>query len=474
MESTEIILAELLEIEVVTMSLKTDLLLKELNKCKVDDEILATVIKKTLRITAQLRLSDDRIEVPSIFFVDFSKANEALRKSIYFSENCKAIFEPPSIIVNASWLLELEAALRSFDLAGSLLDNPYLKGDEKIFTLVELIKTNNRGYLSKLRRLEQLQNMSEEKDIVTQMSMLVLFFISHELGHLVEEKSERPFTIALEADAKLEDEVINSVIKLCRHTDEFAKYGFDLPGFEKATDEKSDVRQKEIAFRQANPKTSRLFENATVFFGDEIVADKTGTKLVLNYIEDVAKKDKSTSELHQFLLVKALFVVAVYSWYKDLHTFSEKIGYRIMDSRTLTLTLMRDREQYIRVASLFGKFHRFSLLRSNLAIKAILKNDKSISSFAGKEQIWYERIYSEKGWSKEVLRKWWNAESLKRYILLGILMDTAMKMAYVGCSTGWILDADEKRGSGQILMMHFEPIHIAVRRLCNIHSWNFV
>ena len=448
-------------------------ILKELKNCKIQDEMISAVIEKTRMITTRLRLSENVIEVPPIFFVDFSKASDLLRTSIYFADNCKAIFEPPAIIVNYGWILELEAALRSFDLADSLLNSQYLKSDEHIFTLVEFIKADKLSYLSRLRKLEKLQKGNKEKDIVTQLAMLVLFFISHELGHLIEEKSERSFTSALEADAKLEHKVINSVIKLCRHVDEFQKFGFGLPGLESVTDDKSDVRQKEIAFRQANPKTSRLFENATVFFGDEIFADKTGTKLVLNYIEDLAKEDEFISDLKKFLLVKALFVVAVYSWYKDLHTFSEKNGFHIMDSRTLTIDMMRDREQYIKVASLFGEVHRFTLLRSNLAIRKILKKDKYISGFASQEKLWYKRVYSEKGLSNDDLRKWWISESLKRYMLLGIIMDTAVKMAYVGCSTGWILDADKKRGTPQLLMMNFEPINLAVKRLCSIQSWKF-
>jgi hypothetical protein len=98
-----------------------------------------------------------------------------------------------------------------------------------------------------------------------------------------------------------------------------------------------------------------------------------------------------------------------------------------------------------------------------LTIESILQNDASVSGSVN--QIWYTKKYSEEDPNKEDLRKWWIAESLKRYLLLCIIMDTAVKMAYVGCSTGWILDADEKRGTPQVLTMIFEPIDVAVKRM---------
>jgi len=109
------------------MSSKNDPLLSELQKCETKDEILGKVIKKTRAMTSRLRYSDSRIKMPSILFADFSKASESLKKSIFFADNCKVFFEPPLIIVNVAWLFELEAALRSFDLADSLLDSQYLK-----------------------------------------------------------------------------------------------------------------------------------------------------------------------------------------------------------------------------------------------------------------------------------------------------------------------------------------------------------
>ena len=44
-------------------------------------------------------------------------------------------------------------------------------------------------------------------------------------------------------------------------------------------------------------------------------------------------------------------------------------------------------------------------------------------------------------------------------------MDTAIKIANVGCATGWILDADRKRGTPQMFVMQYETIGQAVARL---------
>ena len=455
MEKAEIAYAYLLEIGVLIMSSQNDLLFNELQRCEAKDEVLSFVMEKTRAMATRLRFADSKVEVPPIILVDFSEASESLRKSIYFVDNCKVLIESPSlIVVNAAWLLELEAALRSFDLAGSLLNSQYLKSDGHMFTLVELIGADPVGHLSRLRKLAPMQDKDEGTDIVTQLTMLVLFFIGHELGHLLTQKGQRQFTSSLEPDAPLEQKVTNAVIKLCRHTDEFAKYGFGLPGFEEATQEESKIRQKEVGFRKEMTSWRTLYENVTEWFGDEIVADRTGIEIMLNYIKDVKKEGGLAADLYQYLLVKALFVAAVYSWYKDLHTFSEKIGFRILDSRTLMIEMMKDRRQYIKVASLFGDVHRFTLLRSNLAIESILKSED-----------WYEKKYLEQGQGQDNLRTWWQSESLKRYMLLCIIMDTAVKMAYVGCSTGWILDADKARGTPQLLFMSFEPIDVAVRRL---------
>jgi len=50
-------------------------------------------------------------------------------------------------------------------------------------------------------------------------------------------------------------------------------------------------------------------------------------------------------------------------------------------------------------------------------------------------------------------------------MLLSIAMDTAVKIANVGCATAWMLDTDRRRGTAQMFVMQFESIGQAVARL---------
>jgi hypothetical protein len=44
-------------------------------------------------------------------------------------------------------------------------------------------------------------------------------------------------------------------------------------------------------------------------------------------------------------------------------------------------------------------------------------------------------------------------------------MDTAVNIAYIGCSTGWIKEKDAKRGTPQLFLMNFESIDQCMTRL---------
>jgi hypothetical protein len=57
----------------------------------------------------------------------------------------------------------------------------------------------------------------------------------------------------------------------------------------------------------------------------------------------------------------------------------------------------------------------------------------------------------------------WTQESVRRYYLIATLLDTAVKIAYVGCSAGWLAEkTGEARG---LFVMLFEPIEAAMRRV---------
>jgi hypothetical protein len=128
--------------------------------------------------------------------------------------------------------------------------------------------------------------------------------------------------------------------------------------------------------------------------------------------------------------------------------------------------MMRDREKYIQVASLFGDVHRFLLLRSLLGIERILKERTDYFTLPTEQKtIWPDAEKLKTMSDQEGLETTWYFGQVQQYVLLSILMDTPVKLSYVGCSTGWFKEIDKKRGTPQLLVMTFEPIDVAMRRL---------
>jgi hypothetical protein len=460
-------------------------LIDELEKSQTTDEILADVAARCRGVLDRLEPVRTLREL-RVFVVDFDAASDAVRSSVYSTDSCKAVLEPPTVIVNAGFLLELESAFRSFYLSESLLGSQYIRNDGDLFGLVERIRRDPAAYLARLRRLGQQERKRDRAYIVETLTMVALFFISHEIGHLLDAADERSYATFLRPDAQLEHRVANAVIKLCRHADEFAKYGFDLPGAQKAVDESSEIRGRE---QELAEQIETLKLNHKKWFGDEVSADRQGTEILTGYLVGVARRDPFLADQYRYVTIKGLFTAALYSWYRDLLTFGEKMGIDgAPDSRTLIVRMMQERETYIRAASLFGEVHRFTLLRAVLAIEAIIRSgsdffdrqDDSKTIWWTRERAdrgsspndtrkWWQKVFvwqpEQTGEDREVLREWWEKESLQRYYLLCIMMDTAVKIAYMGCATGWILEVDRQRGTPQLFMMNFESIGSAVQRL---------
>ena len=289
--------------------------------------------------------------------------------------------------------------------------------------------------------------------------------MSHEIGHLISKNDMRNYSSFLKADATLEHNITNAVVKLCRHTDEFKRYGFSLPGFEEATQRESAVRQMGESLRK---EIERIDKNNEQWFKDEETADNLAIDIILNYFGSISQKDVHRADLHQYLMIKALFVVAVYTWYKDLHAFCENLGGGLVDSQQLTLYMMLNRDQYIRAASLFGEVHRFTLLRAMMTIDAILAAWRKGYMPVGAKKKWFKwnpaDLFVNLSNNKNPKERWLG-ESHIRLALLAIIMDTAVKIAYIGCSTAWLKKTDETRGTKQLLRMTFESIGQAVERL---------
>lgn len=438
---------------------------EELQAYETSDVVIASVLEETWRAIVESRETATLDEL-HLCLVNPAVASPALKESKYFTQSCQALRDEKLIVINEQFLLEIEAAIRSFAQSESLLGCPYLKSDAKMFGLVHTIKSNLSRQLRRLRR--QTQRSTAEPDaeqhLRHELALVTLFFMGHELGHFFSGHPRGQFAAFVDPDAALEQQIEDAVVKLCRHVDEFAPTQFDLPGFEQAADESSNVRRVAEEYRELD---ERRFGMQEAFFANEAQADEWANRIIIAHLEAVAKDDLIEAERSLYLLTRGVFVAALYTWYRDLDVFGRKLtGGSISDVSELTLAMAQGREQYIHAAALFGEHHRFTLLRAVLALETIMRA----------QTIWFDSPQSERSIHCEhdaraiatdltLRREWWLSESLQRYFLLCISMDTAVKIANVGCATGWILNADNTRGSPQMLLMNFEAIDKAVNHL---------
>jgi hypothetical protein len=185
------------------------------------------------------------------------------------------------------------------------------------------------------------------------------------------------------------------------------------------------------------------------------------------HLTRLANEDAVASERGLYELARGLFVAAIYTWYEDLDVFARKLGIgAIADMRELDIPMMQGRERYIHAASLFGERHRFTLLRAALALEAVMRARIAWFDLAPEARsIWCEHPAEAIAGDPALRGAYWLAESLQRYFLLCACMDTAVKLATVGCATGWMLEADRRRGTNQVFIMQFEGIAHAVARV---------
>jgi len=393
-------------------------------------------------------------------------ASSRLMTSVYFTPACQALVQERLIVVNEQFLLEIETAIRSFAQSETLFGAPFLKSDAQMFGLVRRITADPNRSLTRLRRQAERETADgrAEQQLRQQLAMVALFFISHEVGHFLHGHPTAAFATFVDPRASLESRVEDAVVKLCRHVDEFTPTQFQLPGFEDVGRMQSSVRTVEQRLRAGIEQRVALQER---FFSNEAEADRWANQAVIAHLAALGQADPIGADEALYALARGLFVAALYVWYKDLDLFCRKIGIReIVDIRDLDFTMMESRERYIHAAALFGEQHRFTLLRAALALEAIMRVrtdwfDRSPDT----RSIWAE--HKEEAMAKDptLRREYWIAESLQRYFLLCACMDTAIKLATIGCATGWILEADRRRGTGQIFVMQFMGIDHAVKRV---------
>lgn len=455
------------------MVLHVEDIVDKLETIETTDEVVLDVVERTRDMVTRSGYVDG-IAGLRIFVCDFTKADADMRKSTLFTESCKVILTVPAVVINDRFLMEVEAALRSFDMSDSFLDSQYLRSDEDMFGLVGRIGRAPERYLDRLRKFGRAHRKGVKEDdqsIVDELTMATFFFVSHEIGHLLSGEDQMNYGTFLGPDAELEHRIENAVVKLGRHADDFIEHGFNLPltnGVDVFDRRDSDIRRVEEELRETfETNHVELCVNHTKWFEDEKLADEKATEIVISHLDAISRRDEMAAERQQYLMIKALFVVAIYSWYKDLHIFTSKLGTGWTgNARMLMHAMWKNREQYIHAASLFGDVHRFTLLRATLTIESIMNARATcLAQDSGELSIWFwfSRKVSGRPSNQDDLRKWWLSECLQRYHLLCISMDTAVKMAYIGRATGWLKETEQ--GTFKPFVMEFESIGQAVQRL---------
>ena len=389
-----------------------------------------------------------------LIVANMAQAPPLVHNSRYATTNCKAIVPERLIVADERFLLEVEAAVRSFELAGPLATCPYVQSDEALFGLTDRISANPTKQVKRMR-LASADSREKEQAVQDIVALTYLFFIGHEMGHLLNGNDTHSFAEFVQPDAPLEYRLTNAVVKLRRHAEEFASFGFDLPGFEAAITPGSEVEQTSAELRR---QIADLNMNHTAWFNGETQADATGTRILTECL--AAIDDPGTRRRCMYRMARGMFATAMYAWYKDLRGFCQALSIEgLSNAQQLVLAMAEDRKHYIHAASLFGDVHRFTLLRAERVLEALIRDRTTLFDKTAIASHWRDN-QGRDAESDTMLY-----EVAARYYLLASMMDTAVKLAYFGAGTAWVIEADRRRGTQQMFLMSFESVAAAMRRV---------
>lgn len=396
-----------------------------------------------------------------LFVTDFEDL--PLRFYPYRTGSCQATHSPggvPLILCNEAYLLEAEIPIRAFEDAGQLLLR-----EDALVDFVRRARTDASLMRSRMRLDKRLAARSDQSPahIALHLAMATLFFASHEIGHLQAGDDFSSYTApaAPSADANVRE----AVLRTCRHVDEFNRYGFGLRGLQPLVEVGEDARNIEAGYRK---DFADAYQATVKRFGQEEAADKVAARAILSHLRAVGNVDPEQAIEQQHLLMETLFVLGIFRWYSDLSAFAGDTCGRFGNSSELAGCMMQDRQRYVAAGKTFGEVHRFILLRTVLAMNAVVRERTAYHTGEPAERsIWPDRKTLEAG-GLTGLHERWRSGDLQRFWLLRILMDTAVKFSYTACFTGWFLELDKRRGRPQPFVMNFEPLEMALERLKRI------
>jgi hypothetical protein len=415
----------------------------ELASLETTDVVLRSAMDQAIAVVGG-GLERRGLRRPAVHLVDFARASDRLLASRYATAGAKALGRRSMVIVNARLALEAEATVRVFRQGASLAATPQLRSDDAMYGLIHRLREDLGPTVRRLRRDDA--RGPDPEDAAGQLAMVLAFYVAHEAGHLRDGLEDRSFSSFVRPDAPLEVAVANAVVRLCGHVDDLARAGFTLPGGDEARDPSSRLRRREQQLRGDVEEADLV--NHAAWFAEEDAADRFAGELLVDH---VARLGAAEADAERHRLVRGVFAAAVHAWFRDLLTFREKAlpGETDLSGPALSLAFARDRRRFVYAAELFGDIHRFTLLRAWLLIEQLLAPTGAFGDGPSR--------------MTDAL-----ADSIWRFAFLGVLMDTAVKLAYMGCAAGWMLQIDEERGWSQPFVMRFESLASAVERLSNM------
>jgi hypothetical protein len=426
----------------------------ELRDRESTDPVVASAADSARRV---LSLISQPPKVASVELVvaDFSGASEQLLGSLYFTPLACSFPQESLIIINAELIKELDSTVRAFEQYPILAHTPYLAGDEQMFKLARAARSG-----AEAQEMRQGPAMSQ-RAAVRQVELAVRFIVGHELGHILRGGEGGDFRSLPGLDTPAEQRIELAVTKLGRHVDDLGRHGFDLPLWEGMTAPSSPMRRTEQSYAE---RLGHEYVNQSIWFADEEKAD-TWAEDLLRASLVAARSDPIAAHYERYLMCKALFALAIGCWYRDMLQLGEMLNWEEpLTHSALMAALFTDRENYVRLAALFGEIHRLPLLRAWHAIKRLFE--------AMPVELWVSpedrALKYTGGWPPTTPRDekaWLCSESLRRFWLLAMLMDTPIKIATVGMTMGWYREQIEAGDMRQMLFVNFEDISQAWARV---------